>query len=133
MDDGRRPLEEVSLGARNSAVDHLAAMDPEYIKHLAYFYDDGTFGRKGAVSRRTKELAMVAVCCALRQPRGIRLHTERALATGASPRQVLEIMEVAAIPAGLPGLWLGVDILDEVLAVKNLNMSPIESSDGVRD
>jgi alkylhydroperoxidase/carboxymuconolactone decarboxylase family protein YurZ len=47
--------------------------------------------------------------------RGIRIHSDRALKLGASPREVLEAMEVAAIPGGMPGLWVGVETLQEIL------------------
>ncbi len=62
-----------------------------------------------------KELIMVGITCALNRPRGVRLHSERALTLGASPREVLEAIEVAAIPGGMPGLWLGVETLQEIL------------------
>jgi len=65
--------------------------------------------------RKTKELIMVGIACAIRAPRGVRIHSERALTLGASPREVLEAMEVAAIPGGMPGLWLGVETLQEIL------------------
>ena len=58
---------------------------------------------------------MVAVTCALRVQRGVRIHSERALTLGADPREVLEAMEIAAIPGGMPGLWLGVETLQEIL------------------
>jgi hypothetical protein len=32
-------------------------------------------------------------------------------------------MEVAAIPGGMPGLWLGVETLQEVLTAKGLEFS----------
>ena len=58
---------------------------------------------------------MVGITCALNRPRGVRIHTERALYAGATPREVLETMEVSAIPGGMPGLWLGVDTLQQIL------------------
>jgi alkylhydroperoxidase/carboxymuconolactone decarboxylase family protein YurZ len=61
---------------------------------------------------------MIGITCALNRPRGVRLHTERALNLGATPREVLEAMEVAAIPGGMPGLWLGVETLQDVLKAK---------------
>jgi alkylhydroperoxidase/carboxymuconolactone decarboxylase family protein YurZ len=61
---------------------------------------------------------MVGITVALRLQRGIRLHSERALTLGASPREVLEAMEVAAIPGGMPGLWQGVETLRDILAAK---------------
>jgi alkylhydroperoxidase/carboxymuconolactone decarboxylase family protein YurZ len=50
--------------------------------------------------------------------RGTRIHSERAITLGASPKEVLEAMEVAAIPGGRPGLWLGVETLQEILEAK---------------
>ncbi len=108
-------FKKTSLGAENSAYEAIAKLDPEYFKHLKGLYVDGTFGREGALPRKTKELIMVGITCALHLPRGVRVHSERALNLGASPKEVLEAMEVAAIPGGMPGLWLGVDTLQEIL------------------
>jgi alkylhydroperoxidase/carboxymuconolactone decarboxylase family protein YurZ len=58
---------------------------------------------------------MIGITCALNRPRGVRIHCERALTLGATPREMLEVMEVAAIPGGMPGLWLGVETLQDVL------------------
>lgn len=114
-DEAREAFKATSLGAENSAYEVIARLDPEYFEKLKGLYVDGTFGREGALPRKTKELIMVGITCALNRPRGVRLHSERALALGASPREVLEAMEVAAIPGGMPGLWLGVETLQEIL------------------
>ncbi len=114
-EDNRAAFKKASLGADNTAYEIIAKFDPEYFHHLKGIYVDGTFGREGALPRKTKELIMVGICCALQRPRGVRLHTERALNAGASPREVLEAMEISAIPGGMPGLWLGADTLQEVL------------------
>ena len=100
--------------------DIIAKLDPEYFEKLKGIYVDGTFGREGALPRKTKELIMVGICCALNRPRGVKLHSERALTLGAAPREVLETVEVAAIPGGMPGLWLGVETLDEILKAKGI-------------
>jgi alkylhydroperoxidase/carboxymuconolactone decarboxylase family protein YurZ len=63
---------------------------------------------------------MVGICCALLRPRGIRLHSERALAVGATPKEIIEAMETAAIPGGMPGLWAGVEALQEILETKGI-------------
>ncbi len=116
--NAKQAFEKTSLGAQNTAYEIIAKLDPEYFEKLKGLYVDGTFGREGALPRKTKELIMVGVACALRVQRGIRIHSERALTLGASPRQVLEAMEVAAIPGGMPGLWLGVETLQEILEAK---------------
>ncbi|HXG50945.1 MAG TPA: carboxymuconolactone decarboxylase family protein [candidate division Zixibacteria bacterium] len=119
-EQSREAFLKTSLGAANAAYDIIARLDPDYFEKLKGLYVDGTFGREGALPRRTKELIMVGICCALLRPRGIRLHAERALALGASPREILEAMEVAAIPGGMPGLWAGVEALQEILDAKKL-------------
>ena len=93
--DSKEAFEKTSLGAENKAYNIIAKLDPEYFEKLKGIYVDGTFGREGALPRRTKELIMVGICCALNRPRGVRLHSERALTLGASPREVLEAVEVA--------------------------------------
>ena len=118
--DPRDAFKKTALGAENSAYDKIAELDPEYFAKLKGLYVDGTFGRDGALPRITKELIMVGICCALNRPRGVKLHSERALTLGAAPREVLEAVEVAAIPGGLPGLWLGVETLSEILKTKGI-------------
>jgi 4-carboxymuconolactone decarboxylase len=117
-EDAKNALAKASLGAENKAYNIIAKLDPEYFEKLKGIYVDGTFGREGALPRKTKELIMVGITCALNRPRGVKLHSERALTLGASPREVLEAMEVAAIPGGMPGLWLGVETLEEVLKAR---------------
>jgi 4-carboxymuconolactone decarboxylase len=119
-DTAKQAFEKTSLGAQNRAYDLIAELDPEYFEKLKGLYVDGTFGRDGALPRKTKELIMVGITCALSRPRGVRLHSERAMALGATPKEVLEAIEVAAIPGGMPGLWLGVETLQEVLKEKGL-------------
>ena len=116
--DAREAFERITLGAENTAYEVVARHDPEYFEKLKGLYVDGTFGRDGALTHKTKELIMVGITCAIRATRGVRVHSERALALGATPREVLEAMEVAAIPGGMPGLWLGVETLEAILAAK---------------
>jgi 4-carboxymuconolactone decarboxylase len=118
--DSKAAFEKTSLGAENKAYNIIAKLDPEYFEKLKGIYVDGTFGRKGALPRKTKELIMVGITCALNRPRGVRLHCERALALGASPKEILEAVEVAAIPGGMPGLWLGVETLEDILKAKGI-------------
>ena len=118
--EAKEAFEKASLGAENKAYNIIAKLDPEYFEKLKGLYVDGTFGREGALARKTKELIMVGICCALNRPRGVKLHCERALTLGAAPREVLEAIEVAAIPGGMPGLWLGVETLQEIIKAKDI-------------
>ena len=120
--DTAEAFREISLGAENPAYEIIARMDEEYAGFLKGLYVDGTFGRKGALERKTRELIMVGITCALRSRRGVRLHSQRALKLGAKPREVLEAMEVAAIPGGMPGLWLGLDTLQEILEQEGIEL-----------
>ncbi len=120
--DTAEAFHEISLGAENPAYEIIARMDEEYAGFLKGLYVDGTFGRKGALERKTRELIMVGITCALRSRRGVRLHSQRALKLGAKPREVLEAMEVAAIPGGMPGLWLGLDTLQEILEQEGIEL-----------
>jgi len=117
-EEAKEAFKKAALGAENSAYEVIAKLDPEYFEKLKGLYVDATFGRDGALPRKTKELIMVGICCALLRPRGVRLHSERSLTLGASPKEVLEAMEVAAIPGGMPGLWLGVETLQEILKAR---------------
>ena len=119
-EEAKDAFKKVGLGSANNAYDIIAKLDPEYFEKLKGLYVDGTFGREGALSRTTKELIMIGICCALLRPRGIRLHSERALTLGASPKEVMEAMEVAAIPGGMPGLWAGVETLQDILQAKGI-------------
>ena len=120
IENAKQAFEKASLGAQNRAYDIIAELDPEYFEKLKGIYVDGTFGREGVLPRKTKELIMIGITCALSRPRGVRLHSERALALGATPREVLETVEVAAIPGGMPGLWLGVETLQDILKEKGI-------------
>ena len=122
-DNAKEAFDKASLGAENKAYDVIARLDPEYFEKLKGFYVDATFGRDGALPRKTKELIMVGITCALRAPRGVKIHSERALTLGATPRELLEAMQVAAIPAGMPGLWLGVETLQDILKAKGQEFS----------
>ncbi|MBI4291061.1 MAG: carboxymuconolactone decarboxylase family protein [Betaproteobacteria bacterium] len=117
-DQAKEAFEKTSLGAENKAYNVIAKLDPEYFEKLKGLYVDGTFGREGALPRKTKELIMVGITCALGRARGVKLHSQRALTLGATPREVLEAIEVAAIPGGMPGLWLGVETLEEILKAR---------------
>src|SRR5262245_65607257 len=119
-EQAKKAFEKAALGAENKAYNIIARLDPEYFEKLKGLYVDGTFGREGALPRKTKELIMVGITCALNRPRGVRLHSERALTLGASPKEVLEAVEVAAIPGGMPGLWLGGGTLKEILKTKGI-------------
>jgi alkylhydroperoxidase/carboxymuconolactone decarboxylase family protein YurZ len=121
-------FKEVSLGAENRAYELISRLDPEYAQHLKGLFVDATFAREGALPRKTKELIMVGITCALHRARGVQLHAERALKLGATPQEVLEAIEVAAIPGGMPGLWLGVETLEAITQAQGEAHTQVQSA-----
>ncbi len=55
----------------------------------------------GAASEKTKELLFMAMCCALRFSPGTRGHAEKALAHGATAKEVFQVLEIALLVAGV--------------------------------
>ncbi len=105
-----------TMGVNHRGYELVNAYDPEYFKALKGLYADATFERHGAaLSRKTKELIMVAITSAIRSNRGAHVHIKRALLSGATPREVMEAVETATIPTGLPTLWFGVEALADEL------------------
>ena len=51
--DSKNAFEKASLGAQNKAYDIIAKLDPEYFEKLKGLYVDATFGRDGALPRKT--------------------------------------------------------------------------------
>lgn len=111
-------FESRMLGATDAARGHeaVARMDPEYFQAVKQHVLDATLDREDSViGRQWKELVIMSVCASQRSWQGARMHMKRALVLGAAPRQVLEVLQAAAIPGGYPVLWNGARILDELL------------------
>ena len=105
-------FEETTLEVRHRGYDLLRQYDPEYFEAFKRLYADATFSRQdGALSRKTQELIMVAVCTATGRQLGTRIHTKRALLAGAAPREILAALQTTAIPCGMPVLWAGLEVL----------------------
>ena len=69
----------------------------------------------GALTRRTKELIYLGMCCATRFPDGIRIHAHRALEHGATRAEVYEAVALSVVAAGIPAYREAVKLLWEVL------------------
>ena len=109
-------FEETTLEVRHRGYDLLRQYDPEYFEAFKRLYADATFSRQdGALSRKTQELIMVAVCTATGRQLGTRIHTKRALLAGAAPREILAALQTTAIPCGMPVLWAGLEVLADEL------------------
>ena len=58
----------------------------------------------------------------------MRIHSDRAPTLGVTPKEVLEAMEVPAIPVGMPGLWLDVETLKEFLEHRGQHCESVNGS-----
>ena len=109
-------FEEATMEVRHRGYELLKEYDPEYFEAFKRLYADATFSRKdAALSRKTQEVIMVAVCTATGRHLGTRIHTKRALLAGAAPREILAALQTAAIPCGMPVLWAGLEVLADEL------------------
>ncbi len=112
--DSLKEIKKGLMGVTHPGHEAVASFDGPYLKKVKEFYIDYTLERKGAaLPRKVKEMIIMSVCTAMARFGGTRLHLKRALLAGATPREVLEALQTAAIPGGLPVLWNGAAILAE--------------------
>ena len=112
--DSLKEIKKGLMGVTHPGHEAVASFDEPYLKKVKEFYIDYTLERKGAaLPRKVKEMIIMSVCAAMARFGGTRLHLKRALLAGATPREVLEALQTAAIPGGLPVLWNGAAILAE--------------------
>jgi alkylhydroperoxidase/carboxymuconolactone decarboxylase family protein YurZ len=84
----------------------MAELDPELLRRYgdlsAYLlFDDDT----KALDPKTRALVLVGITTAVRgDQEGIEVNVQRALAAGATEREVLEAILLAALPAGIPAV-----------------------------
>jgi alkylhydroperoxidase/carboxymuconolactone decarboxylase family protein YurZ len=100
-------------GYHFSTFEWLAVHDPDFDRvRLAMI--QATYTRKdGALPAKYREL----IACAILAFRGypsLKLHLARALREGASVAEVVQALEMASIPGGMPVLHMGIDLLKEV-------------------
>jgi len=107
-------------GQWNKAWDEIAALDPEWIEK---FLDMGTLPvRKGVLDLKTYELIAIAVdasCTHMYAP-GTRRHIAKALDAGATPEEVMAVLECVAV-LGIHSVALGAPMLVEEMKARGLS------------
>lgn len=107
-------------GQWNKAWDEIAALDPQWIEK---FLDMGTLPvRKGALDPKTYELIAIAVdasCTHMYAP-GTRRHIAKALDAGATPEEVMAVLECVAV-LGIHSVALGAPMLVEEMKARGLS------------
>jgi alkylhydroperoxidase/carboxymuconolactone decarboxylase family protein YurZ len=106
-------------GGWNKAWDEAAAFDPEWMEK---FLDMGTHAvRKGVLDPKTYELIAIAVdasCTHMYAP-GTRRHIAKALDVGATPEEIMAVLECVAV-LGIHSVALGAPMLAEEMKARGL-------------
>lgn len=104
-----------AAGEWNEAWDGLYALDPAYVEK---FLAMGVHGiRASGLDAKTRELVAIAVdasCTHLYAP-GVKRHIRRALEVGATPREVLAVLQMVSV-LGIHSVAMGVPMLEEAMA-----------------
>lgn len=101
----------------------ILRLDPEFL--LSYLDFSMVPWRKNHLDAKTKELMYIAVDAAathLYQP-GIRQHIKAALDVGATPQEIMEVIELTST-LGIHAMNIGVPLLVKVLEEKGLRTGP---------
>lgn len=108
-------------GQWNKAWDEAAALDAEWMEK---FLDMGTHSlRKGVLDPKTYELIAIAVdasCTHMYAP-GTRRHIAKALDLGATPEEIMAVLECVAV-LGIHSVALGAPMLAEEMKTRGIAM-----------
>lgn len=112
-------------GFWNKAWDEVAELDPEWIEK---FLDMATLPvRKGVLDPKTYELIAIAVdasCTHMYAP-GTRRHIAKALDVGATPEEIMAVLECVAV-LGIHSVALGVPMLAEEMRARGISAAAAE-------
>jgi alkylhydroperoxidase/carboxymuconolactone decarboxylase family protein YurZ len=97
-----------TLGVTHPGHEAVMALDPEYFAALKNYYSAWTISRKdAAIPRSVMEFVITGILLTQGKMHGARVHIQRALLAGATPRELFQAIAVAAIPGGVPVVWHG--------------------------
>ncbi|MCM4076427.1 carboxymuconolactone decarboxylase family protein [Paractinoplanes hotanensis] len=103
-------------------------LDPEFLR--AYLNFSAVPWRSGVLDPKVKEFIYIAIdanATHMYLP-GVRQHIKAALALGATPQEIMEVLELSAT-LGIHAMNIGVPILVEVLTEKGLRNGPAPLDD----
>ncbi len=124
MDEEKKYLQEMAR-TRGYVLDYhkvLVAEDMPFIRSLndllAVSYTD-----QRRLDRKTKELIFIAALTALGAAKDhIKTHIEVAKRQGATKEEVLELLEMLALPCGVPKFMLGYEAWTESFTVRRVEL-----------
>jgi alkylhydroperoxidase/carboxymuconolactone decarboxylase family protein YurZ len=117
-DEIKREFTELQ-GYWTDGLESVLELDPEFLRTYTAF--SGVPWRKNHLDAKTKEFMYLAVDAAathLYGP-GIRVHVRRALDVGATPQEIMEVLECAAT-LGIHAMNIGVPLLVQVLEERGM-------------
>jgi alkylhydroperoxidase/carboxymuconolactone decarboxylase family protein YurZ len=115
-------------GAWSDTWDAVLRLDPEFLK--AYLDFSAVPWRKNHLDDKVKEFIYIAIdanATHMYLP-GVRRHIKAALKLGASPQEIMEVLELSAT-LGIHAMNIGVPILVEVLREKGMRTGPAPLND----
>ena len=120
-DKGQRLLEELG-GKRGYVLEMhriLAAADPDFLEAYEAFLGHAYLSER-SLDRRTKELVYSAVLTAVAAPREqVVAHMKAAVSAGATPGELLEVLEQILPPAGVPRFIEGIEAWRDCCAAED--------------
>jgi alkylhydroperoxidase/carboxymuconolactone decarboxylase family protein YurZ len=115
-------------GAWSDTWEGVLRLDPEFLK--AYLDFSAVPWRNGVLEPKVKEFIYIAIdanATHMYLP-GVRQHIRAALKLGATPQEIMEVLELTAT-LGIHAMNIGVPILVEVLEEKGLRTGPAPLSE----
>lgn len=115
-------------GEWDERFDAVLEIDPEFVAAYTKFADVPRSG--GHLDAKTRAFVGIAVDAAVTTlyPQGIRHHIKQALRAGATPAEVLEVLECTATLA-IHAMNVGVPVLTEILAEQGIRTEPAPLDD----
>jgi alkylhydroperoxidase/carboxymuconolactone decarboxylase family protein YurZ len=110
-------------GTWSETWDGVLQLDPEFL--MAYLNFSAVPWRFGTLDPKVKEFIYIAIdanATHMYLP-GVRQHVKAALALGATPQEIMEVLELSAT-LGIHAMNIGVPILVQVLEEKGLRIGP---------
>lgn len=103
----------------------MLRLDPEFL--LAYLNFSAVPWRKNHLDAKTKEFMYIVVDAAATHMYGpgVRQHVKAALAAGATPAEIMEVLECTAT-LSIHAMNVGVPVLTEILAERGIRTAPAE-------
>ena len=93
----------------------LAEEDFAFLKSYNALLQAAYLSPDSCIESKTKELILIAILVAVRSPSDhIKTHMHVAKTLGATKKEILEVLEMCLIPAGLPAFMQGFAVWREV-------------------